>query len=201
METGTVAVRLPGIDREFRLDEWVHSPAGLYSSVNYGQNQSSTINAFSYIQGQTVPSGGSASTERDTNMPQAGFLPIGWEAMIFSHQVEPRTAMPLADYQDIWTKSIYVMKVGRHPVYEAPLSRLPGGGGLHLVTTANATSQVHNGSPSPSSKAAFLLPTHIREQKNFAVENRFPAALSLATANQLVWHFLEGLLKRPFDQA
>mgnify|MGYP001592712906 FL=1 len=194
--TGTLVVSLPGIDRQFRLDEWVHGR--IFSTVRYGANQSATVNAYSYIQGQTVPDGGSSATERDTNMPEPARLPVGWEALIFSHQIEPAVAITLADIQDVQTKALYTLKVGRNVVYEAPLSRLPAGGGVSLVTTANATSQVNNGNPEPGARASFLIPVNLREMKTFSTQSIFPSALSLA-AVRLFTHYLEGLIKRPID--
>lgn len=193
----TLVVQLPGLGRQFRLDEWVHG--SLYSRVRYDQNQSSTIDAFSYIRGQTVPSGGSAATERDTNMFEAGKLANGWEALIFSHQILPPNNIDDADIRDVDTKALYVLRVGRTPVYEAPLHRFPQGGGVGLVSTNSATEQVSNGTTSPRDQRSFLIPIQIREGKVFSVENRFPSALSQGTQGRLWQHFLEGLIRRPID--
>jgi hypothetical protein len=195
-DPGTLVVQLPGLGRSFRLDEWVHGR--LFSAVNYTTGQAATIDAFSYIRGQTLPDTGGTSDERHTNMPEAGRLPNGWEALIFSHQIAPPNDIDDADYRDIDTKAVYVLRVGRSAVYESHLRKLPGGGGMSIVSSNNATEQVQNGPPSPRDQAAFLIPVHVRENKNFAVENRFPATLSLGSA-RIVHHYLEGLIKRPID--
>lgn len=203
----TLTVRIPGIDREFAVDEWLHGR--LFSRVRLAVGQSTPVQAFSYILGQTVPSGGSAATERDTNMVEAGKLANGWEALIFSHQVEVEgdvaaggvaVQAALADVREISSKCLQVFKIGRSPIYETSIGKLSAGSGIHLVTTANATSQISNGNPDPRSQSAFLIPIHLREGKPFTVESRFPQTLSLTAVSYLM-EWLEGLIRRPIETA
>lgn len=206
-DSSTLTVRIPGIDREFKIDEWIHGR--LYSRVRFGVGQSTSVQAYSYIMGQTVPTGGSAATERDTNMVEAGKLADGWQALIFSHQVEVEgdvasggvAVQPaLADIREIQNKCLQVFKIGRSPIYETSVGKLASGSGIVFQGTANNVSQVSNGPPDPRAQAAFLIPLHLREGKPFTVESRFPQTLSLSAVSYLM-EWLEGLIQRPIDAA
>ena len=206
-QDATLTVRLPGIDREFKIDEWIHGR--LYSRVRIPSGQSANVVAFSYVQGQTVPTGGAAATERDTNMGDVSKLPIGWQALIFSHQIDVEgdvpagvaaIGVPIADVREMINKTVVVFKVGRNPIYETAIHKLPSGGGAWAEGTANNFIQTGNGVPDARNQAAFLIPLNLREGKPFSVEARFPQAVSL-TATSYLMHWLEGLIQRPFDQA
>ena len=208
-QDATLTVRLPGIDREFKIDEWIHGR--LFSRVRLTTTQAADVPAFSYVAGNIVPSGGAAATDRDTNMGDVSKLPIGWQALVFSHQVEfegdvvstssvAGVTPSLADIRDIQNKALIVFKVGRNPIYETAISKLPSGGGPWANGTANNFVQIGNGVPDARNQAAFLIPLNLREGKPFSVISRFPTQLSLTAVTYLM-HWLEGLIQRPFDQA
>ena len=204
-DAATLSVRLPGIDRDFKVDEWVHGR--IFSRTERATGQSAAINAFSYIVGQAIPSGGPAATDRDTNMQKAGELAAGWQALIFSHQVEIEgdidggavAVQPaINDARELVSKELVLFKVGRNTVYETSISKVAAGGGLWTQNTSNAFSQVNNGTPDSRSQNAFLIPVHLREGKNFTVQHQFPRGLSLSA---ITWtmDWLEGLIQRTFD--
>lgn len=97
--TGTLTVKIPGFPEPISFADWTHD--NLFHTVELERGDTNEVQAFIGAQGSPIPGGTRVLTEVDTNIPRSGDngLSEGWEALVYSIQVEPvremlRTAAP-----------------------------------------------------------------------------------------------------------
>ena len=190
-----LSIRVPGVPFDLTFGDWVHDR--FWGTGQFAAAQSTPLDPLSAAGSQAKPGTTTALTIRENNLPSPGTtgLPQNWEALIYSIQIVPAVAISLADAQDIQTKTLFEFLIGRKVYSSGPVNKFPAGASVYLFTTANATTQVTNGPPSPRDQGAFIIPHHIRALGQFAGKFSFGAALSI-TARDMEVH-LEGLIKRP----
>lgn len=87
--TGTLTVKIPGFPQPIQFADWTHD--SLFHTVELQRGDTNEVQAFIGAQGSPIPGGSRVLTEVDTNIPRSGDngLSEGWEALIYSIQLEP----------------------------------------------------------------------------------------------------------------
>lgn len=87
--TGTLTVRVPGYPQPIQFADWTHDQ--LYHTVQFQSDDTNEVQAFIGAVGSPIPNGQRVLTLVDTNIPRTGDsgLSEGWEALIYSIQVQP----------------------------------------------------------------------------------------------------------------
>ena len=87
--TGTLTVKIPGFPQPIQFADWTHD--NLYHTVELQRGDTNEVQAFIGAQGSPIPGGSRVLTEVDTNIPRSGDngLSEGWEALVYSIQLEP----------------------------------------------------------------------------------------------------------------
>jgi hypothetical protein len=87
--TGTLTVKIPGFPQPIQFADWTHD--NLFSTVEFQRGDTNEVQAFIGAQGSPIPGGARVLTEVDTNIPRSGDngLSEGWEALVYSIQIEP----------------------------------------------------------------------------------------------------------------
>jgi len=87
--TGTLTVKIPGFPQPIQFADWTHD--NLFHTVELQSGDTNEVQAFIGAQGSAIPGGTRVLTEVDTNIPRSGDngLSEGWEALVYSIQVEP----------------------------------------------------------------------------------------------------------------
>jgi hypothetical protein len=91
--TGTLTVKIPGFPQPIQFADWTHD--NLFHTVEFQRGDTNEVQAFIGATGSPIPGGGRVLTEVDTNIPRSGDngLSEGWEALIYSIQIEPTREM------------------------------------------------------------------------------------------------------------
>lgn len=89
VNTGTLTVKIPGFPTPIQFADWTHD--NLFHTVELQRGDTNEVQAFIGAQGSPIPGGSRVLTEVDTNIPRSGDngLSEGWEALIYSIQLEP----------------------------------------------------------------------------------------------------------------
>jgi len=89
VNTGTLTVKIPGFPQPISFADWTHD--NLYHTVELQRLDTNEVQAFIGAQGSPIPGGTRVLTEVDTNIPRSGDngLSEGWEALVYSIQLEP----------------------------------------------------------------------------------------------------------------
>jgi len=87
--TGTLTVKIPGFPQPISFADWTHD--NLFHTVELQGLDTNEVQAFIGAQGTQIPGGTRILTEVDTNIPRSGDngLSEGWEALVYSIQLEP----------------------------------------------------------------------------------------------------------------
>jgi hypothetical protein len=87
--TGTLTVKIPGFPTPIQFADWTHD--NLFHTVELQRGDTNEVQAFIGAQGSPIPGGARVLTEVDTNIPRSGDngLSEGWEALVYSIQLEP----------------------------------------------------------------------------------------------------------------
>jgi hypothetical protein len=87
--TGTLTVKIPGFPTPIQFADWTHD--NLFHTVELQRGDTNEVQAFIGAQGSPIPGGSRVLTEVDTNIPRSGDngLSEGWEALVYSIQIEP----------------------------------------------------------------------------------------------------------------
>jgi hypothetical protein len=87
--TGTLTVKIPGFPNPIQFADWTHD--NLFHTVEFQRGDTNEVQAFIGAQGSPIPGGARVLTEVDTNIPRSGDngLSEGWEALVYSIQLEP----------------------------------------------------------------------------------------------------------------
>jgi hypothetical protein len=87
--TGTLTVKIPGFPTPIQFADWTHD--NLFHTVELQRSDTNEVQAFIGAQGSPIPGGSRVLTEVDTNIPRSGDngLSEGWEALVYSIQLEP----------------------------------------------------------------------------------------------------------------
>jgi hypothetical protein len=87
--TGTLTVKIPGFPQPIQFADWTHD--NLFHTVEFQRGDTNEVQAFIGAQGSPIPGGARVLTEVDTNIPRSGDngLSEGWEALVYSVQLEP----------------------------------------------------------------------------------------------------------------
>jgi hypothetical protein len=94
--TGTLTVKIPGFPQPIQFADWTHD--NLFHTVEFQRGDTNEVQAFIGAQGSPIPGGARVLTEVDTNIPRSGDngLSEGWEALVYSVQLEPVREMSRA---------------------------------------------------------------------------------------------------------
>jgi hypothetical protein len=103
VNTGTLTVKIPGFPEPISFADWTHD--NLYHTVELQGGDTNEVQAFIGAQGSPIPGGTRVLTEVDTNIPRSGDngLSEGWEALIYSIQLEPVREMARSAGQAAFT--------------------------------------------------------------------------------------------------
>lgn len=101
--TGTLTVKIPGFPQPISFADWTHD--NLFHTVELQGGDTNEVQAFIGAQGSQIPGGTRILTEVDTNIPRSGDngLSEGWEALIYSVQLEPVREMIRSAAQPAFT--------------------------------------------------------------------------------------------------
>jgi hypothetical protein len=88
-DTGTLTVKIPGFPQPIQFADWTHD--NLFHTVEFERGDTNEVQAFIGATGTPIPGGTRVLTEVDTNIPRSGDngLSQGWEALVYSIQIEP----------------------------------------------------------------------------------------------------------------
>lgn len=205
--TGTLTVKIPGFPQPISFADWTHD--NLFHTVEFQGGDTNEVQAFINAQGSVIPGGTRVLTEVDTNIPRSGDngLAEGWEALIYSIQIEPVREMAravgtftLEDSAAQRSRPIHVG--GGDPAYtaggmlfdflrktfckftvnqkvksEGPAVNYPQGAGIHVFGTTTDLEVASNGHVSPRDARAFVLPVWIQPNIAFVMKMRPQVAL------------------------
>ena len=179
------------------LGDYVHS--SLRSTVQFATTQAATLNFFQNSIGSTMQGTAStALTSYDTNIPDQGKLPPGWQALIFFMSVYPAPAIVLGDIRDIQNKALFKLILGTTDKVsdDGAAYRYPAGGGVYGVSDLTSVENWTNGLPSSGARTPYAIPHSIKELIPFRCEVSFASALATAAVRNYQVS-LEGIIRKP----
>lgn len=138
-------------------------------------------------------------TLRDTNMTSDGSLASPHTLDVFGMSLFVQQGTAAADLERLMNESYLEFKISSRPYLQTMTHMLPASGGLYGVTTANATTELQNGLPSPLVYLPLDLegePLHIPSQQDFQAQLTTVNTVAF-TATIDLWCVLHGILGRP----
>lgn len=200
---GTTTIQLP-TGQVIMVADWIDDK--LYSTVQFSNNQTTPVDAFSVTRSQAIPGGTRPTSRVDTNIIRTGDtgLPPAWEMLVYGLGIQivracrPQTggtAPVLADGTGALSdpptlrtlfninRVTYLQFFYNQKAYtEGVIADYPQGTGYWTFSTNMVFELAQNGVPSPRDRIALVLPIPMREGLAFKL-NLAPDATILI--NQL----------------
>ena len=155
----------------YTMSDWGDYP--LYSRAQIAVGAVQDITIFNYTVSQEIPGGGAVAraTLMDTNMPQAGQLPLRHQLVVFSVQCRfdeansdaaglvtqaDTVAEGIVKWNNI-VQNIYFQLIVENtkPYVEGPVTSFPTGGGLYMISSEKWCCNDLTPTPDPTIWAAY----------------------------------------------
>jgi len=159
----------------------------IYSCGILKSDEDADVTLFGYKRGDTVPGGGSGTTQatlKHTNVGHKGKMPQNERILIYMATVEFENDIEFAAVQASCDDLILQVHAGGDvSLLEEPLKHFPQGTGVGVFSTANNVNVFSNGPALWENRRRLALPILIDANDNYDAVLKVPTTLSAACAN------------------